>query len=278
MQPNHIILDMISEQYHDHEAISNSGLTQLAKSAAHYRHYRENGRPDTDALNFGSAFHTMLLEPVAFKDRVSIWEGADRRTNKGKELYAHALEEAAGRILIENEDYDGMVAMCTAINAHVSSNVYLSGKGMVEASLFWADAETGIQCRCRPDWMRDDGVLVDLKTTRDASPEQYERHAFNYRYFVQAAFYMMGYEAVTGNRCPAFAFVAVEKEAPFGVSLWIADEAAIDAGKREVRRCLERYALAKKTGKFECYPDVPLTLRLPAWAEKSLTQGATAYV
>lgn len=276
MQPNHIILDMTSEQYHAHEAISNSGLTELAKSAAHYRHYRENGSPDTDALNFGSAFHTMLLEPEAFDSRVQLWSGQSRATTKGKEEYANAV--ATGKLTLKIDEHVAMKAMCSAINAHVSSNVYLSGKGKVEASLFWTDAETGVQCRCRPDWMRDDGVLVDLKTTRDASPEQYERHAFNYRYWVQAAFYMQGYEAVTGKKCPAFAFVAVEKEQPYGCTLWIADESAVEAGKREVRRCLERYATAKKTGKFECYPDVPLTLRLPACAEKSLTQGATAYV
>ena len=272
---NRIILDMSNEEYHAHPAISNTGLGKIAKSPAHYRWYKENGSADSEAFQFGSAFHTLLLEPSEFSKRVELWSGAPRNTKAGKDDYAAAL--ASGKLPIKQDDYAAMLDMCKAINAHVSSRVYLSGKGKVEASLFWADEETGVECRCRPDWMRDDGVLVDLKTTKDASPEEYGRSAYNYRYHVQAAFYMMGCKTVTGKDCPAFAFVAVEKDAPHGVTLWIADEAMLEAGRREVRRCLERYAIAQKANRWDCYPDVPLALSLPAWAINN-NQGVNAYV
>jgi hypothetical protein len=55
---------------------------------------------------------------------------------------------------------------------------------MAEMSGFWSDPETGLGCKCRPDWLAmADGIvtgIVDVKTCVDASAEgfaSFNRHA-----------------------------------------------------------------------------------------------------
>ena len=79
---------------------------------------------------------------------------------------------------------------------------------------------TGLQCKCRPDWISaDGGILVDLKTTEDASPREFQRSIAKWRYHVQAGWYMAGIEAAYGTRPSGFIFIAVEKKPPFAVGV-----------------------------------------------------------
>lgn len=271
---NRIIVDMPPEEYHAHPAISKSGLDQIAKSPAHYKWWRENDEPDTDALRVGSAFHTLLLEPESFNARCLIWSGRPRNTKAGKDDYEAAEQEAAGRLLIKQSELEDMQAMARAIKAHPAAAIILNAKGRIEPSLFWQDVDTGVECRCRPDWLRDDGLIVDLKTTICAKPEEFERSAFKNRYPVQAKFYSDGYEAVTGKQSQGFVFIAVEKEPPYGVCVFVADQDFIATGLMQYRRDLERYAECAKTGEWPCYPETIVNLSIPPWALKQLNNGA----
>ncbi len=88
----------------------------------------------------------------------------------------------------------------------------LSAAGKAEQSYFWTDKETGLGCKCRPDYMFDDGsTIVDLKTTTDASLKGFSRSVCNFRYHVQAGFYLHGIEQSTGVRPDRFIFVAIER-------------------------------------------------------------------
>lgn len=87
--------------------------------------------------------------------------------------------------------------------------------GLVEQTLLWRDP-SGAWCRCKPDLLlRDERLIVDLKTTsKSAGPEGFRASARQYGYDWQAAFYSMGFKALFGE-LPRFLFVAVETEEPY---------------------------------------------------------------
>ncbi|MBC8295900.1 MAG: PD-(D/E)XK nuclease-like domain-containing protein, partial [Pelagibacterales bacterium] len=65
--------------YADKEYITNSMLGMLNKSPQHLQRYFDGHREESPALNFGSAFHTMILEPHRMDDEVVVFEGKTRR-------------------------------------------------------------------------------------------------------------------------------------------------------------------------------------------------------
>lgn len=81
-------------------------------------------------------------------------------------------------------------------------------------SIFWQDADTGIDCRCRPDYIHSSGIIVDLKSTLDASPAAFAKSCANSRYHVQDAFYSEGFYQAAGEWPRGFVFIAVEKPRP----------------------------------------------------------------
>lgn len=273
MSQNSIITGMPAEQYHAHPAISKSGLSEFQRSPAHYQYWREHDALDSDALRIGSAFHTMLLEPETEALRIHVWEKQPRNTKAGKEAYEAATALAGDRLLLSRQEHGSLKEMAQSIASHVSARVILDGEGDVEASMFWLDAVTGVQCRARADWIRADGLIVDLKTCNDARPFIFERDAFKFLYHWQAAMYVDGYEAATGKKAAGFAFVAVEKEAPYGVSTFIADEQFIELGRLQYREALARFAECNRMNLWPKYEDSLIPLSLPAWVEKRLTYG-----
>ncbi|NBO40554.1 MAG: hypothetical protein EBU92_03265, partial [Betaproteobacteria bacterium] len=62
-----------------------------------------------------------------------------------------------------------------AIANHAGACTLLDGDIAIENSMFWTDQETGIECRARPDIIRPDGLIVDLKTTQDAGASAFAK-------------------------------------------------------------------------------------------------------
>ena len=120
--------------------------------------------------------------------------------------------------------------------------------------------------RSRPDWLLDDGsVIVDLKTTEDASPRGFQRSVAQYAYHQQAAWYLHGLEQASGI-CPAqFVFVAVEKKPPYAVGVYAADAEMIKAGWEAAERNLERIAECRAANHWPGYGEDIQPISLPPW-------------
>ncbi len=257
-----IIENMPSADYHAHPAVSNSLLSQVAKSPLHARAYLDGVRQkQTAAMSFGSLFHTLVLEPHLFHAQYATFSG-DRRTKEGKALYAEI--EASGKTVISVEDNVTAAFMANAINNHPAASALLKregfSKGLAEASVFWTDDEFGVQCKCRPDLWRDDGIVVDLKTTDDASLDGFSRSIATYRYHVQAAHYMAG----TGAK--RFVFVAVEKKAPYAVAVYELDAVALEVGRMLRQSDLMTYAECLRSNTWPGYSTDVTPISIPAWA------------
>lgn len=296
-------------QYHGGPGISKSGLDIIRKSPMHFKASREAGpREPTAAQREGTIAHDLILEPESFWDRYAepfvAPEGAidtsdeikarlkalDLKVSGVKMDLKFRLSEADPTVvflddlkaayhasigdkeIITADEYAKAKAMAAAVMAHpVAGKLFAPGAGVAELSCYWVDKATGVLCRCRPDFWRNDDIIVDLKTTNDASPEGFAKSINDWRYHVQHPFYMEGIsEAIAQSgserrRPKAFLFVAVEKTAPFAVAVYKLDADSASIGEREYREDLDTYAACSGSDVWPGYGDKIQAIGLPEW-------------
>ena len=244
-----------------------SSLKHFRRSAAHAR-YEQTHQSDTSAKVLGQAVHVALLEPERF---AATYVGApelDRRTVAGKAAWIAFQGENADRIVLKADEMADCLALSRAAQEHPVAGALLQSAGHREVSLLWHDADTGLDCKARPDlFVKWDGysTIVDFKTTRDASPSGFAIECARFSYHLQAAWYLAGADAISPV-ARRFVFVAIEKSPPHCIGIYELDSADLDAGRAAIRECLHRYKRARETGEWPGYSTQTQTLRLPAWA------------
>jgi hypothetical protein len=253
--------DLSNAEYHAHPAISKSGLDRIDQSPAHYRASLVEPRKETPALTFGSAAHCWILETDEALHRYVIApQGIDRRTKDGKAQWAEL--EASGKTIISAEDAQTLENMLASVHSHPVADELLDN-GIAESSVF---AELlGVSVKCRPDWLHDNSVIVDLKTTENAGLNAFGKSVANFRYHCQASFYTDICREV-GLDIKAFVFIAVEKAPPYAVSVYELDSDSIEVGRTLYQRNLETYRRCRETDHWPAYSDAIEVLTLPRWA------------
>ena len=181
-------------------------------------------------------------------------------------MQAEWLANNGDRIVLSQEHWDQLMAMRDAVMNHPAARALLTAKpGVAEHSVYWIDPVTGELCRCRPDYWRIDDIIVDVKTTDDASPEGFAKSIANWRYDVQDPFYRDGIKLATGREIRGFVFLAVEKKAPYAVGVYVLDPESIELGRLQYRADLNRYAECKAANQWPGYGDKIQTISLPKW-------------
>ena len=249
------------------DRVNFSTLKLMGRSPAHYRERIQNPPgPDSDAMRVGRASHLAVLEPDKFRTECIQWTEGRRA---GKAWEAFAAEHAHQEILTPPE-WETCLAIQRAVRASDSASRYLMA-GAAEQTVLWEQtsavegfAPATHRCKGRLDWVCD-SAIVDLKTTKDASPEAFGRSCFNFAYHAQAAFYSDGYEAATGRALP-FVVIAVETTAPFTVQPYRVPEEVIDMGRELYWQWLDRLDLCRRESRWPGYGDGELPLTLPRWA------------
>ncbi len=250
-------------EYHAADGISKSDLDLIHRSPAHYKAARHE---DTPALKFGSAFHCAVLEHDRFNETYTIVEG-DRRTKVVKDAIKDA--EAAGKIILTADDFNALMGMSQAVFKNPICAALLRDS-LKEHSVFGELDD--VRVKCRPDgWNVEKGVLFDLKSTEDASPEGFARTVAKYRYHVQDAFYRHVIASTIGGDADdlSFIFIAVEKKPPFAVALYTLDELAKLQGWVSAREDLRTFREASERDNWPGYSPKIETLVLPRWAVES---------
>lgn len=262
-----LIPDLPIDQYHGGIGVSKSQLDQIAKSPAHYQYARTAPKKDpTPSQRMGSLAHTAILEP----HKLNVVVGPDLNKNTKEWKAFKAQVEAEGKEIVGQDEFDALEGMRASVYAHPAA-ARLLGPGMVEHSAYWIDPVTGLLCRCRPDklFRTDQGiVLVDLKTTDDASEAEFSRSIENFRYHVQAAFYTDGIEAALGEPVAAFAFIAVEKKAPYAVACYQLATVDVEDGREAYQADLFRLQGCMRTNEWPAYSPRIETITRPSWAKK----------
>lgn len=264
---------MTERDYRQQDGISRTELWRLRESPEKFRYFQEHPEPATPALLFGAAVHKLLLEPETFDEEFAVSPECDRRTKDGKEAYNAFLAASDGKNIISLADYEKAQEMANKALETPFVKKLLNGEH--EKPFFWVDDLTGEGCKIRVDCITTIGgktVIVDYKTTADASTDGFMRHALNFGYDFQAGMYCEGVEKVTGQK-PLFVFIAQEKTAPYAVNILQADDLMVKHGYDIFRELIGTYHACKESGVWWGYLgayNVINNLSLPAWLAKEM--------
>nr|MDA3854605.1 PD-(D/E)XK nuclease-like domain-containing protein [Bacteroidales bacterium] len=275
--------DLNNEFYHKGPGFSSSNIKVVVnKSPRHLWDKKIN--PDQEPvepvkagskmniLEFGNAFHCMVLESTKFHTEYVLSPvlpiGITSRMNKGKELLkAFSIKHAGKRVICE-EDLALLEVMTESVRNHPrASKVLEVGKGIIEASFYHIDEETGVLVKIRPDYMRRGKYIADLKSTVDANNDGFSRHCHTYGYHISAAMYLEVFKAVTGEDYSGkFVFVAQEKERPYAIASYVISDEALALGADQYRKALRLIADCQdKYGEnpWDSYPTEIQSIDLP---------------
>lgn len=241
----------------DPDSISASGAKRLLQSPAHFR------LPQwfSDAADLGSAFHT---ETLGVGQEVVVVDAASWRGKEAQEAQAKARAEGKAPILAK--DVPVVKAMAESVRTHPLAGRLLERPGRAELSAFWHDDEWGVTRRCRVDYLTDDGINVDLKSTVSVARADIQRTVIRYSYDLSAAWYE---DVLAGLDVPlaATALVFVEKTEPYRVRVVDLSPEFIDRGRRLANRALEIYRDCREADLWPNYDDPDFTtIHPPAWA------------
>ena len=280
--------DVPAEVYHRRElgVVNNGALKILSgKTPSHYRAWVdevvEETETETAAKTFGKALHCAVLEPELFErtyimarehpfNRVS-----DRLRNAKKPsqstldaiAYWDAWQREMGdKIEIGAKDSIRLRGMAKAVHEHPIAGKFFAG-GMAEATCIYDDPRTGLRCKTRMDYWREDLWMIgDLKSAEDANPRAFARSVVNYGYHLQHAHYTSGPQVLFGREAPRFLFCAVEKEPPYSVGVYMLDADAETRGHELRDRAMDALDTCLRTDEWPGLPPVVNTLSLPGWA------------
>jgi exodeoxyribonuclease VIII len=267
--------DLDNDAYHWHKAISRSGVVEFMKSPANYWNaYHNDDRPkkeSTQAMNFGTAFHTLMLEPHLFEKQFVVkpeqvfLKDTDRETFDNYKAYMAKLAKSK-KIILSIDEMATLHHMKNSIEKHPQAMELIS-HAKYEHSIFWTDEDTGLELKTRPDaWHHN--MTVDLKTIISADPRTFQSAMVSHGYHIQSAMMREGIRAATGDDILNHIFVCVEKTFPFLVSVYILDETALEAAHNTLRRVLSEIKFCYESNQWPGYETQ--TIGLPNWAMKNI--------
>lgn len=262
---------LTNAEYHAHEAISNSKLKVFRKSRKLY--FEQFVRkslcvPTSPAMQLGSIVHAIALEPDRVSELYAVAPECDRRTKDGKATWQAFVETTPDSVeVVKAEVFEQAREISTALLRNQVVKQLLTLDGPTEHPVFWTDQITGLPCRGKFDKLCRDGLIVDLKTTQAATPDDFVRAIVNYGYDCQAAWYCEGYRRLFGES-PDFVFIAVQTEPPYEVGLFDLTPDDLRRAKELNDRTMDALAFCQANDAWEAKHETEIvTVSLPKYAQ-----------
>ena len=218
-----------NNEYHRGELghlLSSSDMKVLyRKSGAHLEVKKYQPNHETPLMAIGTAFHAFMLEPDEFdKDYVIIPEfeptevdkktgeikpktSGWKRTNDYKDQVTAFQKKHAGLKILTEEEYSQLLSMRASMAKSIMFKEYFQdAPGYNEAT--YVDGRFKVRCDriCEVDGKT---VIIDIKTTDDATPEAFKKKMLQMDYDLSAVMYL------DIAKADEFIWVVQEREAPF---------------------------------------------------------------
>lgn len=250
--------------------VSKSALDLYARAPALYRTWVDGREEEpTPAMILGNAVDCAAFEPDRYERAYAVApDFGDCRKTANRDARDAWRATHKGMIHLSAEDGRTVDGMVWALRTHPISGRILAAKdGLRQITLRWDDAQHGLVCKGRPDYYVPSlGLVADLKTTQDATAQEFRRSVASYGYHRQEAFYRDGFSAVD-TPVDHFVFIAIEKEPPYLIAVYQLDERAVEIGRRWVRDQMKRFTLSVVTDVWDGLPPTIQQIGLPKWAE-----------
>lgn len=294
MPHNHIEYGQSFEAYRKAHGLNKSSIDKILKCPAEYHELTMLPEPEqTPAMRFGTALHSLVLEPDSFTETVHVLT-RPATTKEGKAQKKEA--EDKGQICISQEDYERMFRMRGHMLRHprirhllphvecAVTNGIQSLPGHSEVSVYW-EMETPeglVECKARVDRLctlpSGDVIAVDLKTTSGGlDKDSIAKHVATYGYHRQCAWYSEGLQRC-GLHVASFIFIFTSTTPPYLCVPVTLDYRAEMLGLEECKLAAEAYAQGVATDEWPGYSDEIYELDMPEWAyRRSPVQLPTMY-
>ena len=303
--PTQIAFYQPDPDYRRTEGISQSAMKELLVSPAHYQAaYGPNAEPRfaTSAMTWGLALHARVLEPEKFdnlfydrsgkakeptvqelKDMLDESQTEYPKTAKKADLEALLWPEGKKkdkRTSMDPKDFENVIRAGDALRTHdITGEWFCPGlpeyRKYNEVSLYIKN-DLGQTLKGRFDRMllTDDTLtILDLKTTQDATPKGFQRSVANFSYDLQAAWYSNLAQVCFPKHRVEFLFCAIEKKAPFGISVYRASEGLLKSGRRKMAKALDLFEQCRVLDYWPSYEPVINDIDMPGWSHETTEES-----
>jgi hypothetical protein len=224
-----------------------------------------NRKPSSPALVIGSGFHTATLEPEKLDDEFAVKpseiDGQGPRTKHYKESFELMQKSEPDKQWLAPADYDLILEMAGSALENPVLRHYMADIDKVVEGTGYFEME-GAKCKVRPDlYIPGAGVVIDLKSTQDASNRGFTKSVRQFGYLFQACWYMHALRLL-GEKPKQFVFIAVEKTAPYATAAYTIKESDINKQFSNMERACQLWATCQSSGIWPGYSDMVETLDL----------------
>lgn len=233
--------------------------------------YKAGGEDDAEnnSLLFGSLLDCLLLTPMQFPLRFAVQpetytdeKGMIKPFTKLSNNCKKWIADQGNKTIITQDKLDEVNRAIEKIKEDETIASFIKQSDtQVFISAIWIDEETKLEIPIKAlidllprEESEFSSCLADLKSTRDASPINFNRSVFSFGYHIQAAFYLDLANAVKDSR-DTFCFIVQENKTPFQTGKRILHIDFLEMGRSEYKAALSNYCKCLKSGFFPNYDD-----------------------
>jgi hypothetical protein len=251
-------------KYYESQAISQSKLQELGKSPRHFwEKYLSSHCKFRQANEFSlsAAIHAYLLEPNKFGACYAVERKFDMSDPQDKLSAAKFIIDSAGKYILSHNDMQTILSIYYSVFRKSTAKMLLRN-GLPEFELYWRDWQTHIACKAKLDYFIEpckrfpNGLIVEIKTTTNASHAAFLKTIYSLGYYHQVAFYASGVRQVYRTHdYPIFIFIPVEIQQPHECSFLAANHQILHLGLQRNRQLLKKYKQCLESNVWDGYSD-----------------------
>lgn len=247
--------------------LSKSGIAQIHKGSLYdYHWWSKRTKKPTLAMELGTLFHSLILEPEAFKSEYAIWRGS-----KNSNAWMIFKEENVGKTIVSEKQLQTACLMKTNCQKNGIARRLESEKGEVECSYFYREPVHDVLLKARPDkYLPESNIVVDVKTSSTVEPRDrggFQAKAYDLMYYVSAYLTLHLMEKVNGRKPEEYLYLAVSNKEPYRSIVYRATNEELELGKYVIEKTLPLFAEAIQTGTWSDYEERIYDCGLPKWAD-----------
>lgn len=250
-QLTHNRAQSIIEALMSHEGhLSYSSISAFLETPEKFVDYKMGIKEETDAMLYGSMVHCLVLEPEDFPNRYFVLDDREvcaeiggakpRATNKYKEWRNKAQEDAAGKIIVETDDYLNAEIVAQSVHRNRASRKVLKMATNHEIPVEWEFKNFKFK-----GFIDGEGeCYFDLKTMLDADRKKVQREIIDRKLYLQAAMYIYA-----RKEYKPYYIIAVDKKK--GVSVHLLHQKLIEIGMDEYDEIMNKFNLCILEDRFD---------------------------
>lgn len=217
-----LFVDQINEHdYRSAHGLNKTSLVKFMKSPRHYLQSLHDEFEATDSMRMGTALHSLVLRDDPTK-HFAVKKKVDNRTKEGKEYSAQFEQDNKGKTIITEEQNELVQGMFKSLRKNERFSRMMDRFSHREVGIFanYNHPLGDFRIKGMLDaYIETEGLIVDIKTSQDASLDLFKWDFKKYAYGLQQVHYthLLGKTKMPFSN---FVFVVVENKPPHEVAFY----------------------------------------------------------